>query len=198
MISGFLIVTEKHMPIYYLASEQSNKSLEVSNKVYSGCGRAWDYWLPDNAPTQVKEFTKKAEETYSQNLMYSLFSSREEAKTVLDWVNNSEDEFSYSLLKIYSDKTPDSTVMKHSGFIGVDIDCNGHYPIKEELFASKLASSMQVEFDEFFELLNKNGLFDSYLDAKRFMDCYLRIQMNKTIEKVSEVEISYSFIHDVK
>ncbi|ACA85748.1 hypothetical protein [Shewanella woodyi] len=198
MISGFLIVTEKHMPMYYLASEQSNKSLEVSNKVYSGCGRSWDYWLPDSAPANVKKLTTKAEETYSQNLMYSLFSSIEEAKTVLDWVNDSEDEFSFSLLKVYSDKKPDSTAMKHAEFIGVDIDCNGHYPIKEELFASKIASSMQFEFEAFFELLNKNGLFDSYLDAKKFMDCYLRIQMDKNIEKLSEDEISYSFIHEVK
>ena len=185
------------MPIYYLACEQSNKSLEISNKVYSGCGRSWDYWLPNNAPENVKKLTKKAEDTYSQNLMYSLFSSSEEAKTVLDWVNDSEDEFSYSLLEIYSNKKPDNTTMKHDGFIGVDIDCNGHYPIKEELFASKLASSMQFEFEEFFELLNKNGLFDSYLDAKKFMDCYLRIQMDKNIEKLSEDEISYSFIHEV-
>ena len=185
------------MPIYYLAAEQANKSLEVSNKVYSGCGRSWDYWLPDSAPNNVKEITKKAEDTCSQNLMYSLFDSIEEAKTVLDWVNKSEDEFSYSLLEIYSDKKPDNTSMKKAGFIGVDIDCNGHYPIKEELFASKIASSLQPEFEEFFALLNENGLFESFMDAKKCMDCYLRVQGDGNIEKISENEISFTFIHEL-
>ena len=129
--------------------------------------------------------------------MYSLFDSFEEAKTVLDWVNKSEDEFSYSLLEIYSDKKPDNTSMKKAGFIGVDIDCNGHYPIKEELFASKIASSLQPEFEEFFALLNENGLFESFMDAKKFMDCYLRVQGDGNIEKISENEISFTFIHEL-
>jgi len=129
--------------------------------------------------------------------MYSLFDSFEEAKTVLDWVNKSEDEFSYSLLEIYSDKKPGNTSMKKSGFIEVDIDCNGHYPIKEELFASKIASSLQPEFEEFFALLNENGLFESFMDAKKFMDCYLRVQGDGNIEKISENEISFTFIHEL-
>ena len=129
--------------------------------------------------------------------MYSLFDSFEEAKTVLDWVNKSEDEFSYSLLEIYSDKKPDNTSMKKAGFIGVDIDCNGHYPIKEELFASKIASSLQPEFEEFFALLNENGLFESFMDAKKCMDCYLRVQGDGNIEKISENEISFTFIHEL-
>ncbi|MCE9793832.1 MULTISPECIES: hypothetical protein [Shewanella] len=195
MISGTIIVVRADLQTYYFATDQVNKILRVSNKIYCGCGRSWDYWLPDSVPENIKKLTKEAEDSYSQNLMYRLFQTREKAKLVLDWLNENDDDFSYETIEVYSVKKADEITVKEDGFIGIDIDCNGHYPIKEELFASKIDNSIQVEFEEFFTLLNRNGLFNSAEDAKNFIDCYLRIQSHRNIEKVSEDEILYSFIY---
>lgn len=197
LISGFLIVTNADLATYYFSSLKAKKRLEFTGKVYRGCGRAWDCWLPEHTPKNIKDATNKAQDAYSQNLMYSLFQKRDEAIQVLDWINDNDPEFSYDLLKINNDNNLDSTREEARGFMGIDIDCNGHYPIKEELFAAQIASVLQHKFEDSFNALNENGLFDSFEEAKRFVDCYSNIQEMANIEKILLENISYSYIYQI-
>ena len=196
MKSGYLVVTIAENPNYYFASLKTYKSLEVLGKRYGGSGRSWDYRMPSNAPEELKAIVNKAEDCYSHNLQYGFFEESESALMVSNWLNSSDDINTYEVieLRVYRQNESLPSIVSDNSFLGVDIDCDGCYPIKEELFAAQITSNQQPEFNMFFHLLNDNGLFNSHEDAAKYVDCYLSIQSERNIEHLQKSDISYCYI----
>ncbi len=199
MLSGYLIVVQAANPTYYFAALKACKPLRIMGKEYCGSGRTWDYHLPNSAPETVRAVVARAEDYYSENLKYGFFDNLQSALYVTSWLNSGGGELSYEVVRVVVhrwDEQPPA-IGSDSHFLGVDIDCDGCYPIKEELFAAQIASTQQSEFDDHFRLLNNGGLFSSLEEAINFVNCYLHIQNENNLEKIQMYEVYYCHLFHV-
>ena len=198
MLIGYIVLVQPVHPTYYFASQKTNRTLEIQGKFYCGSGRdySWAYYVLKNAPEDLRAIAKKAEDDYSRNLTYARIDSLQSATRVVNWLNRNEGEITYEVVKIIVNKWDEKPIpiVLDSSFLGIDIDADGIYPIKEELFAAQIASTGEPEFDEYFQLLNKYGLFQSYENASRFVNSYLHIQSAKGLEILQNDEICYCYL----
>jgi hypothetical protein len=128
-----------------------------------------------------------AEANYSMTLRFDLFSDYSKAVKVLAYVNNVNTQSCYELLGVFCqslEKMLGSTAVNDSLGVklGIDIDIEGLWPIKEELFAAVLNESFVDEFKPALEQLNSFGLFDRQIDAKQFLQVYDKIQQQTGLE----------------
>jgi len=195
---GYIVLVQSVHPTYYFASLKSKKALEVQGKIYCGSGRdyGWAHYVLKNAPEDLRAIAKQAKDEHSRNLTYASIDSLQSARSVVSWLNRDEGDLTYEVVKIIVNRWDEklSTVVSDSSFLGIDIDANGIYPIKEELFAAQIASIGEPEFEEYFQLLNKHGLFESYENASRFVNSYLHIQNEKELEILQKDEICYCYL----
>lgn len=187
MYLGYLIVIKKNIPYYYFAKNKEMKKLCVDDICYSGVGRSWDYWLPDKAPDSIKNEVRFANEYYQTKLTYKMFLCRESALRVLKYLNDDiDDGYEYELIGI-SQKIQLDLSMREAeldGLLGIDIDYEGLYPIKELLFASKIQERNFSIIETFYSMLNQNGLFSTFEEAKEFVLAYIKEQTSCGFEKM--------------
>ena len=163
----------------------------------------WDGLVADDAPVGILNAVSGAQDNYSTTLMFDLFSDLKAAEDVLVYVNQTNSQNRYELLGVYcpslenalgSVDVNDSLGVK----LGIDIDIEGLWPIKEELFAAVLNDSIVDNFKPCFDQLNSFGLFDHLDDAKQFLRMYDEIQQQAGLEPTDTSTADYIELYKMK
>ncbi len=184
-INGYLIVIKKNLAYTYFAKDNKSKKLLVNNTYYAGIGRMWDFYFPQKIPDNLSTIVEDAELFFSRTLRFKMFNNFCDATKVLNYIKNSQHDYDYEIIGIYSKDLNEITEEIEDDnvkFLGFDIDCNGLFIIKEELFASNICETMPNKFVQFSEKLNEHGLFSSHDEAKLFFQVY------KENQKLYELE----------
>lgn len=200
-INGYLITKKSSYNYYHFAKLNEKKILNIENKSYEGIGRLWNCGLDKNAPDEIKVSVNVATENYSLNLMYDIFFERKSVVDVLNYLNSSGHNPKYEIIAIYSEilsNFSNTFEDEKIEFLGIDVDENGLWPIKEELFASQISNSIKPVFTPYFKLLNKNGLFNNINDAKEFISEYDSCQESESLEDLDSLEVDYLHLYRFK
>ncbi len=193
-INGYLIVIKKNLAYTYFAKDNKSKKLLVNNTYYAGIGRMWDFYFPQKVPDDVATIVENAELFFSQTLRFKMFNNFLDATKVLNYIKNSQHDYDYEIIGIYSKNLSEITEEIEDDnvkFLGIDIDCDGLFIIKEELFASNICAAMLNEFVQFFSKINEHGLFPSYDEAKLFYQAYKENQKLDALEDLNVATPDY-------
>jgi len=197
-INCYVIVKKSNYAYYNFATPKAKKLLTIKGKLYTGIGRMFGYDIDNNAPSDIKLKVNFAQANYSLSLRYDMFFERSSALDVLNYLNMLSDQKVYEIIAIYSKflcefNPPFEDEMLEK--LGVDIDDDGLWPIKEALFASQLNGSIKKILTPFFKLLNQNGLFNNLREAKNFVSTYDINQDLEGLENLNSLNADYLYLY---
>lgn len=186
-----MVVKKAHYNHYRFAGIETPKLLCINDVNYQGIGRLAEDSVLESAPQSLHSIVERAIDNYSECLMYSIFLSFDEATSVLNSIKDSE---RFEILAVQSDKLisvfgEKDFLESDLEFIGVDIDADGVFPIKEELFASNVIGELPKAFEEGVLKLNKFGIYNTKEDAKDFVQKYIAIQDEVGLELIELTEV---------
>lgn len=192
-IVGFVILKKAPFNYYRFAGIELPKVLRVNNLYYQGIGRLVEDQLLESAPHNLQDIVERAIDNYSECLMYSIFLRLDEVSCVL---NNLKESEHLEIIAVHSEKLAavfgeKDYLENEFEFIGVDVDVDGVYPIKEELFASNMIGDLAKGFQNSVQKLNKFGIFDSIEDASEYLDSYLAIQDEANLEMIEKNQVEW-------
>jgi len=200
-INCYVIALKTNYAYYRFAKVKDKHLLKVKGKFYSGIGRLFGFDLDGDAPENIKIKVNLAEDNYHLSIRYDMFFDRNAALDVLNYLNTLASENKYEIVAVFSKflcefNSPFEDEKLEE--LGVDVDEDGLWPIKEELFASHLSGSIKTVFIPFFQLLNTSGLFNNLQDAKDFVSTYDVNQDLEGLESLDSLNVDYLYLYKLK
>jgi hypothetical protein len=196
-IVGFVLVKVISKNEYHFANSGLKRRLKIDCLEYCGIGRQSEDDVLLSVPLIFKKTAELAIDNYSTSLMYSIFLKRKDAEDILLNIANRE---CFEILGVFSERLNNlfgSSIYTENDFmfLGVDIDIDGLFPVKEELFAANMEGELEVYFEKDFKNLNEFGIFKSTIEAKRFVDNYHHIQDTNRLENIDKDDVELVSIY---
>lgn len=166
-VSGYLLVEKHSEHEYYFYNEKTKRKLLRGIMYYRGIGRLCEF--PTSSPEAISKCILKAREAYSENLMFNTFHEKSDSEEVAEYINSIREYTSVEVLAVHAHclgKYSTVHTQEEYEFIGYDITTSSCFPIKEELFAKKIAGTENKTLDKYASRLNSYGIFSDLSTAQ--------------------------------